>query len=241
MKRVKKNSLKPYFQCKKVLSVEQGCVFWGLRVVVVECYQAQSPNELYEQHHRTCRMKSSARSYLWWPGLDSDVESFVQSCDVCQTMKNCSNCSTITSLEMGYSCMAKNTCSFCTKRRGLKLNICAQLQHKKLRKMFLAYGLAEELVCDNGPQFSSSEFQLFLKQNGITHTLVPPYHPASYDAAQRTVQIVIKTIMAQVLSVQTRSRQLSFEQRLASFLLIYRSTPHTMTGCSPAELFMKRQ
>ena len=63
-----------------------------------------------------------------------------------------------------------------------------------LRKMFSAYGLAEELVSDNDPQFSSSEFQLFLKQNGIKHTLVPPYHPASSGAAERTVQIVKKNI-----------------------------------------------
>ena len=33
-----------------------------------------------------------------------------------------------------------------------------------------------------------------MKQNGIKHTLVPPYHPASSGAAERTVQIVKKTI-----------------------------------------------
>ena len=67
---IKEDSLKPCFQRKTELSVEQGCVLWGLRVVIPECYQAQLLNELHEQHHGICRMKSLA-SYLWWPGLDS--------------------------------------------------------------------------------------------------------------------------------------------------------------------------
>ena len=36
-----------------------------------------------------------------------------------------------------------------------------------LRQVFAAYGLPDQLVSDNGPQFSSEEFQLFLKCNGI--------------------------------------------------------------------------
>ena len=32
-------------------------------------------------------MKSLARSYIWWPGLDADIESKVQHCDVCQASR----------------------------------------------------------------------------------------------------------------------------------------------------------
>ena len=33
---------------------------------------------------RNGQMKNMARSYLWWPGLDTEIEDKVKSCKVCQ-------------------------------------------------------------------------------------------------------------------------------------------------------------
>ena len=46
----------------------------------------------------------------------------------------------------------------------------------KLRLICAHYGLPEEVVSDNGPQFVSNEFAEFMNRSGIKHTLVPPYH-----------------------------------------------------------------
>lgn len=107
----------------------------------------------------------------------------------------------------------------------------------KLRMLFASTGLPEEIVSDNGPQFTSHEFRDFTRQNGIKHTLVPPYHPQSNGFAERGVQIVKKAPK----SKDVEGRQQSLEHRLANFLLKYRVTPHTTTGVSPSELFLKRQ
>ena len=48
-----------------------------------------------------------------------------------------------------------------------------------LRDMFARYGIPQQLVSDNGSQFTSEEFCKFMKANGIKHTLVAPYHPRS--------------------------------------------------------------
>ena len=42
--------------------------------------------------------------------------------------------------------------------------------------MFARNGLPEQLVSDNGPQFTSTEFADFMKGN---HILSAPHHPAS--------------------------------------------------------------
>lgn len=56
-----------------------------------------------------------------------------------------------------------------------------------LRGIFSRYGLPESLVSDNGPQFRSSEFSDFLKQNGIKQVFAAPYHPPSKGTAERFV------------------------------------------------------
>ena len=57
-----------------------------------------------------------------------------------------------------------------------------------LRHLFATYGLPEQLVSDSGPQFTSEEFQTFMKQNGIKHIRCAPYHPSSNGAAEQFVQ-----------------------------------------------------
>ena len=40
---------------------------------------------LHEGHQGGTRMKALARSFVWWPGLDGDLESVVKDCDKCQS------------------------------------------------------------------------------------------------------------------------------------------------------------
>ena len=108
-----------------------------------------------------------------------------------------------------------------------------------LRSLFARYGIPKEVVSDNGPQLASEEFSQFLKQNGVKFTRVPPYHPASNGAAERSVQTAKTVLTKQVLDGKANS--LSLEHRLANFIISNRSKPHTVTGQSPAELFLGRQ
>jgi len=83
------------------------------------------------------------------------------------------------------------------------------------------------VVSDNGPQFTSSEYKQFLRGNGIKQTLVPAYHSASNGAAERSVQTVKSALMKQVLADK---ESVTLQHGLSNFLLMYRSTPHTVTG-----------
>lgn len=104
-----------------------------------------------------------------------------------------------------------------------------------LRHLFASFGLVKELVSDNGHPFTSNDFEMFLKNNGVRHILSPPYHPASNGAAERAVQTFKKAwTRLKVQSVPT-------QQRLPRFLFTYRNTPHTVTEHTPADLFLKCQ
>ncbi|PFX22103.1 Retrovirus-related Pol polyprotein from transposon 17.6 [Stylophora pistillata] len=104
-----------------------------------------------------------------------------------------------------------------------------------LRSLFATHGLPEEIVADNGPQFVAGEMKDFLTSNGVRLCLSSPYHPASNAEAERAVQTFKEAMRVMKNEPGTQT------QKLARFLLRYRTTPHTATGCPPAEILMGRR
>ena len=56
-----------------------------------------------------------------------------------------------------------------------------------LREWFAVHGIPEQIVTDNGTQFTSETFEIFVKRNGIKHIKSAPYHPASNGLAERFI------------------------------------------------------
>lgn len=65
-----------------------------------------------------------------------------------------------------------------------------------LRTLFSRTGLPEQLVSDNGTQFTSEEFQSFVKGNVIKHTTSVPFHPATNGLAERSIQSLKQSLKA---------------------------------------------
>mgnify|MGYP002803560887 CR=1 FL=1 len=103
-----------------------------------------------------------------------------------------------------------------------------------LRHIFCNFGLPEHIVTDNGSQFTSEEFQRYLKDNDIQHTTTAPVHPATNGLAERYVGE-----FKDKLSKMGATGE-SLQAKLDRFLLTYRATPTGM-GKSPSELLMNRQ
>jgi len=197
--------LQPFSTCKQELSVEGNCLLWGTRVIIPQKHRTQVLQELHREHSGMSRMKAIARSYVWWPGMDQAIEAMVKACVACQSVKSAPAAAPLHPWVWPAKPWQRIHIDFAGPFRGSMFLVVVDAHSKwpevrelrvttaaktieVLRQLFSAYGLPEQLVTDNGPQFTSEEFALFAKQNVIKHIRTSPYLPASNGAAERFVQ-----------------------------------------------------
>jgi transposase InsO family protein len=241
--------LQPFWTRRDELSLEDGCLLWGRRVIIPNKLQERIMGELHELHPGICRMKALARAFVWWPGIDRDIEDRVRGCKTCINTQNspkkvplllwpwCTEPWQRVHIDYAefegkhYLVVVDNHSKWL--EVFLMNGTTAEDTIEALRSLFARYGFPTELVSDNGPQFRADAFQQFLKRHRVKQSFSPPYHPASNGLAERHVQ-TLKAMLKKNTGVK------SDLQRLSEVLFHYRNIPHTTTGKTPSELFLKR-
>ncbi|XP_030608895.1 uncharacterized protein K02A2.6-like [Archocentrus centrarchus] len=243
--------LSPYLQCRHDLTVQHGCLMWGLRVIVPPKLRPRVLTELHSANPGVVRMKSLARSYVWWPSIDSQIEHQAKSCHSCQRVQKDPGLAPLHPWMWPSSPWERIHVDFAGPFEGHMYLVIVDAHSKwpevhimdsttssktiqVLRGLFSRYGIPHSLVSDNGPQFCSEEFSTFLKANGVKHIRSAPYHPASNGLAERFVQTFKHAL-------KSSRGTTPVQQHLDTFLLTYRNTPHATTKESPAMLFIGRK
>ena len=85
---VSEKELEPFQRRKDELTIQDGCLMWGSRVIIPPKHQAQLLAELHEGHLGIVKMKALARSCTWWPGMDKAIEEVAKECTGCQLTQN---------------------------------------------------------------------------------------------------------------------------------------------------------
>jgi hypothetical protein len=60
------------------LSIQDGCVMWGDRVIIPQAGREKVLKILHDGHPGILRMKRIARGVVWWPKIDTAMEKTVQ-------------------------------------------------------------------------------------------------------------------------------------------------------------------
>ncbi|XP_046868681.1 uncharacterized protein K02A2.6-like [Drosophila willistoni] len=78
----------PYYCRREQLSTNKGVLIWGNRAVVPPKSRATILAALHAAHPGIVKMKALARSYVWWPNIDAEIELIVKKCIPCQQNRN---------------------------------------------------------------------------------------------------------------------------------------------------------
>ena len=243
--------LQPYQSRAAELSVEDGCVLWGSRVVIPAKGREGIISILHEQHPGVTRIKRLARGYVWWPGIDKQLEMAVRSCTQCQEHQRLPSKAPMHPWEWPERPWVRLHIDYAGPIKGKMVLVIVDSHSKwieacvvssatssatieKLQTVFATHGLPEVLVSDNATTFTSEEFESFVRRNGIRHVTSAPYHPASNGLAERAVQTLKSALRKDPGGI-------SLETQLCRFLFRYRITPHSTTGVPPAELLLGRR
>nr|VZI37893.1 unnamed protein product [Spirometra erinaceieuropaei] len=188
----------------------------SLWLTLASCLQT-----FHAAHPGASRMKSTARSFAYWRGIDGDIDDLVRRCSRCQQAAK----------------MPPRQPPIRWQPPIARLNpATASATIAFLRRIFSQHGLAEVLVSDNGSQFTSSTFEVFCRQPNIQHLRSPPYHPQSNGQAERIVDKFKRALL------KARGEGTT-DEIVQAFLFSYRTTPNPASpgGVLPAETFMGRK
>lgn len=244
----------PYKAKSDELSVESGCLLWGYRSIVPIKLRRQILLDLHKSHLGIVKTKALARSFIWWPKIDKDIENLVKSCHPCQLHQASPEKSPLIPWQPADHPWSRIHIDYAGPVHGYYLLVIIDSFSKwlevfksktmtasytigKLRETFCRYGLPDTLVSDNGTQFKCPAFENFMKMNHIVHIATAPGKPATNGQAENSV----KTVKKSVTTTLEEANPGDFDLILNRFLFDYRITAHSTTKVSPAEIMFGRQ
>lgn len=236
-----------YFTFRDELSLQNGLVFKGERLVIPMSVKADMLAKIHRSHIGIQGCLRRAREVAYWPGMNKDVEDYVAKCAVCNSQpveqgKEPMICHELPSRPwekiavdlfdlngVDFMVTVDYYSSFFEVDRMTSKT--ADEVVKKLKAHLARHGIPDQLVSDNGQPFSSAKFQQFADTYGFEHITSSPTYPQSNGKVENTVKTAKHLLEKAVKSEQ--------DPYLA--LLDWRNTPTETLNSSPVQRLFGRR
>jgi len=228
-------------------------VLRGTRIIIPKALQQKTIQVAHEGHQGIVKTKARLRTKVWFPLMDKMAEQLCQSCHECQLVGQPQNPEPMTRTELpqgawqhlaadllgplpngDYLFVVVDYFSRFVEVRIVKSTTSLKLIHC-LEDIFAVHGLPLSLKTDNAQNLTSREFNQYLKDCGIQHKTSIPLWPQSNGEVERQNRSLLKYMKI----VYAQGKDIKTE--LHKYLLAYRTTPHSTTGMTPAEMLFRRK
>ena len=237
----------PYFSFRDEISIHDGLLFRGERVIIPLSMRSLMKLKLHSSHTGIDACLRRARECLFWPGMTSEISDYISSCSVCGTYSTSPAKETLMPHELPDRPWAKvGTDLFSLDNTEYLITVdyfsnfweINQLEStsskcviRKLKGHFARYGCPDIVVSDNGPQFSSADFTRFALAWDFEHCPSSPGNSQGNGKAESAVKTAKRMLR--------KAKESGSDPFLA--LLDVRNTPSQNTGTSPAQKMMSRR
>ena len=234
----------PYFNIRDEISVANGLVLKGERIIVPLSMRNEMKQIIHSGHQGIEKCKARAREALYWPGMSAEIADIVSACSTCQEHHNYQQCEELLKHEVPREPWIKVGADLFTLKRknyllvvdyfskfcetSLLADTSSPTIITHMKSIFACHGIPKLVVSDN--QLDTKEFKSFQKEWDFKLTTSSPHYPKSNRMAERTVQTV-KKLLKKVLANDE-------DPYLA--LLAYRTTPGVNNTPSSAYCLMQR-
>ena len=202
--------LKPYWTYRDELSVLDGLVLKGTRIIIPNSCREDVLDKVHEGHFGIERTKLRARDSVYWPQMNHDIETLIKTCGKCQEFSKRNNKDPDipreiplvpwSLLEMDLFNMDDSTFLLVvdvTSRFPVVRILSSESANSvinALKGVYCDFGLPRRVLSDNGPCFKSRNFIEFHEKLGINVEKSSAYNHQSIGSVERMVQM-IKQIM----------------------------------------------
>ena len=236
-----------YFTFREELSVQNGVIFKGERVVVPTSMRSKIIGLIHVSHTGVQGCLRRAREAVYWPLMALDFEEAIGNCQTCQKFQRNQQKEPMISSEvpeLPYQFVGTDLFEFEGKQYLVTVdyysdffeldylhNQTAKEVIHKLKAHFARHGIPETVTSDNGPCYDSHEFTEFAEDYGFEHVTSSPGYPQANGKAEAAVKSA-KTLMKKAKESKT-------DPYLA--LLELRNIPGEKVKSSPAQRLFGRR
>jgi hypothetical protein len=199
-------TLMPYYAVRDSLSVDSELVLSNARIVIPQEARKEVLLRLHSSHLGNEYTKRRAREAVWWPGINSDIENTIATCQPCQLRRSSLPAEPLEKDELPtrpwvdtatdlFTYGGQNYIVYVDRYSGcfdvgtyFKKDPTAERVCRSLRTFFLRHGPPIKIRSDGGPQYTATYFQDFCNEWKIHHVRSAPHFPSSNGLAEAAVK-----------------------------------------------------
>ena len=241
--------LRPFKSLHFGLAIENDILLYGpsRRFVVPKSLQTAVLAIGHYGHRAIARTKSYLRQFVYWPGMNKEIEKYVKTC--CQDSEKALKIykppvqpipppthpwqditadigGPVTNLSRYFLVIIDRFTKWPEVFILKKIDAANMIEC--FETLFYKWGHPVSLLTDNGPQFRAKLFEDFLIKHNVYHKLSCPYNPQANGLSENFVKF-IKNSLKNINFTSVKSLQ----NYLQKVLFSYRCTPHSATLISP--------